>query len=893
MTRATARPAALARHETAGRLSAVRLGLRYSDDATAPREEDGSVGALSFAEGRLVPGSQRLGPFVLRLAADTAGDVLRFEVVARNEGPAPAYLESVVLGLRWSGPTAAGLRFLRHGWQSWSFTGSTALDADGAPAFPSGDWLRGFHHGVNRPPGDRAGWHESDLVTAVGVAPTGPCCVAGVLERGQATSLVYARRDGEDVRIEVELRLEVPIQPGEERTLEPVRFALGDEASRLLEEHAAAHGRESDARTAAPFQAGWCTWYHYFHDVTEEIFLRNLEALAALRAEIPIEVVQLDDGYQRAIGDWLETNEKFPRGIAPLAGAIRDAGFRPGIWTAPFCVAPESRLFSDHRDWLLRRGDELHRGLLHPMWSKEASIYVLDTSRDDVCAHLLRTFAALAGMGFGYLKLDFLYAAAMQARARDASVTRAARLRRGLDAVRAGAGEDAFLLGCGCPLGPAVGVVDGMRIGPDVAPYWHVDPGTAIPGIEATVPSTRNALRNVVNRAWMHRRLWLNDPDCLMARTRDTKLTQAEVKSLAASIAVTGGMVIFSDDVPDLSPEERARVRETVELAREVDAAAASGTARAVGLLSEEIAPIVAAGTGAGTLIALLNDAEEPRELELPFAELEKIATTAPEAEPPPLLGTAPARWDEAGLSARLGPHETSLVRLGRPPALAVFCDFDGTFAVQDVGATLARRYAGERREALWPRLSRGELEPWEYNLELLDGLALPEEELESFLQSVELSPGAAELVAWCEERGLPFRVLSDGFDRNLDRLQEIHGVRFEYDANGLRYEDGVWRISAGSPDAGCGCGTGVCKRARIRAFRAAHPGTVVVHVGNGRVSDLCAALAADVVFAKDTLADELRERGLGFEPFGDLREVLAGCERLLARLEPEAAAGQ
>ena len=92
----------------------------------------------------------------------------------------------------------------------------------------------------------------------------------------------------------------------------------------------------------------------------------------------------------------------------------------------------------------------------------------------------------------------------------------------------------------------------------------------------------------------------------------------------------------------------------------------------------------------------------------------------------------------------------------------------------------------------------------------------------------------------------VPFRVLSDGFDRNLDRLQQLHGVRFAYDANGLRYEDGVWRLTAHSPDPSCGCGTGTCKRARIAAFRAQHPGVPVVHIGNGRVSDICGAVAAD-----------------------------------------------
>jgi 2-hydroxy-3-keto-5-methylthiopentenyl-1-phosphate phosphatase len=60
-----------------------------------------------------------------------------------------------------------------------------------------------------------------------------------------------------------------------------------------------------------------------------------------------------------------------------------------------------------------------------------------------------------------------------------------------------------------------------------------------------------------------------------------------------------------------------------------------------------------------------------------------------------------------------------------------------------------------------------------------------------------------------------------------------------------------------------------------------------VVHVGNGRVSDLCGALAADRVFAKDTLADELGARGVGFEPFETLRDVVARLEAWWAEAAP------
>src|SRR5690606_10258523 len=97
---------------------------------------------------------------------------------------------------------------------------------------------------------------------------------------------------------------------------------------------------------------------------------------------------------------------------------------------------------------------------------------------------------------------------------------------------------------------------------------------------EATVPAGRNALRNTLARAWMHRRLWLNDPDCLMTRSRQSQLTRDEVRALAISIAVTGGMTILSDDVPGLGTDERALVRETVALAREVDESQQGGAAR-------------------------------------------------------------------------------------------------------------------------------------------------------------------------------------------------------------------------------------------------------------------------------------------------------------------------
>ena len=59
--------------------------------------------------------------------------------------------------------------------------------------------------------------------------------------------------------------------------------------------------------------------------------------------------------------------------------------------------------------------------------------------------------------------------------------------------------------------------------------------------------------------------------------------------------------------------------------------------------------------------------------------------------------------------------------------------------------------------------------------------------------------------------------------------------------------------------------------------------------MGNGRVSDTCGAVEADLAFAKDSLALELSERGVYFEPFETLHDVIPALE---ARIEGGAAPG-
>jgi alpha-galactosidase len=204
-------------------------------------------------------------------------------------------------------------------------------------------------------------------------------------------------------------------------------------------------------------------------------------------------------------------------------------------------------------------------------------MYSLDTTHPEVAAHLENVARELVGAGFGYLKLDFTFAPSVDGRWHDPSCTPAERVRAGFDAIRRGAG-DAFLLGCGVPLANVVGVVDGCRIGADVAPCWELDPADeVVAGYLDVQPATRSAFVATVARSFLHRRLWTNDPDCIMLRTSETDLAPEAAASWAQCVGLSGGSVVISDDLGLLGSEDRARFREVVALAAESDADARRG----------------------------------------------------------------------------------------------------------------------------------------------------------------------------------------------------------------------------------------------------------------------------------------------------------------------------
>jgi len=360
----------------------------------------------------------------------------------------------------------------------------------------------------------------------------------------------------------------------------------------------------------------------HFHAITEDALRSNLRALRDLRSEYPIEVVQLDDGYQAALGDWDRTNGKFPSGLKSLAASIREAGFIAGIWTAPFLAARDSQLMREHPDWFIKL-DQMNaqplRAAYNPNWtaSDDKYAYALDPGHPEFAEHLERLFRKLVGdFGYQYLKLDFLYAAAAEGIRHDRSLTRAQTLRRGLEAIRRGAGEHPFILGCGCPLGQAVGIVDGMRVGPDVAPFWGSNANAA------GEPGTALAIDAILARSFMHRRWWLNDPDCLMLRAKETQLSNDEREALAWTIAASGGMLLISDDMSLLDAESARLFQEVARIGAELDGASRAEPPLSVDMMNSSPVRILSKKKGDEMISLFLNTSDAPQRVEALNSEL-------------------------------------------------------------------------------------------------------------------------------------------------------------------------------------------------------------------------------------------------------------------------------
>lgn len=406
-----------------------------------------------------------------------------------------------------------------EGWQSWSPTNCYAVGQ--APHRPHSEVSRLMNYRSDKP--SAPPWcYQGEGLLAVLPAAGRPVHVFASPWGADPIASIRAVFSDTAVVITADGPVSEEIHPSADPRADgraAIAAALGQWADRWVAGH---RGALREAPTA------WCSWYHYRAAVTEADIDENLAAIDELA--LPIDVVQIDDGYQAGVGDWLRLSPRFTS-LAKLADRIRDRGYRAGIWLAPFLVGADSRLAAEHPDWLVPAANAGYH------WAQE--LYGLDTANPAAQAYLHEVFATLSGMGFDYFKLDFCYAGALPGPRHDRSTAQRC-YRSGLGLIREAVGPAAYLLGCGAPILPSVGLFDAMRVSPDTSSLRDISS-------DLGQPSQQSAMVTGAARAWQHGRFWVNDPDCIMAAPEVVDRAQ-----WAAHIARYGGLRASSDRLRNL-----------------------------------------------------------------------------------------------------------------------------------------------------------------------------------------------------------------------------------------------------------------------------------------------------------------------------------------------------
>ncbi|TFH32445.1 MAG: alpha-galactosidase, partial [Anaerolineales bacterium] len=382
------------------------------------------------------------------------------------------------------------------GWQSWSY-GGWVMAEDRVPRSRLGPLTLPIIYDQARNPPRTQGHFRSEMFAAVLDTQTRANLTCGFLSQRQSFGSVDVRIHGDARALSVTMDLDgLKLDPNAEFHSDWACLQLGDHGVEGLEDYAALVGSFNQARVAEKASVGWCSWYGYGQAITEAEITANVEAASAVFDQTPSRVIQIDDGFQTEIGDWLSIGPAFPSGMRQVANTIKHAGYEAGIWLAPFIALSRSRVVKNHPDWILRSkwGMPANTGFV---WNQFGRAF--DPTHPGFLEYLQQVVAtATADWGYAYLKLDFLYAGALAGIRHDPGYTRAQAFYKALRLIRETVGGSVTLVGCGCPLGAGIGIFDRMRIGPDVAAHWKpsIPPMTRLLSKEPTLPGAVNAIRN-------------------------------------------------------------------------------------------------------------------------------------------------------------------------------------------------------------------------------------------------------------------------------------------------------------------------------------------------------------------------------------------------------------
>lgn len=212
---------------------------------------------------------------------------------------------------------------------------------------------------------------------------------------------------------------------------------------------------------------------------------------------------------------------------------------------------------------------------------------------------------------------------------------------------------------------------------------------------------------------------------------------------------------------------------------------------------------------------------------------------------------------------------------------MQVFCDFDGTISKEDVTDLVLDRFAAPEWREIEDQWTGGKITSAQCMQRQVRLIQAKREELDAFLDTIEIDSAFAAFKAFCEAMGLRLTIVSDGVDHFIKRVLAKHGLAdIPVVANRLVISPGasgpgfdlVFPLKSGT----CSAGSGVCKCGVVR------PCGDHIYVGDGR-SDFCVSHDVTLLFAKSKLADYCDAHRVPFIPYDTFADIQASVTDILA----------
>jgi hypothetical protein len=321
-----------------------------------------------------------------------------------------------------------------------------------------------------------------------------------------------------------------------------------------------------DRKRCPKTPTGWMSWNTYFDKATAEDNLAEAKIGQKYLQPFGCEFWSIESWQGNSphlpVRDFynmnLEVDEnKFPKGMKQLADDIRELGFRPGLWMAPFGTGNET-FYNGHKNWFLH---DLN-GKPISSWNGR---YTLDPTVPEALEHLKKIFdTASHDWGYEFFKIDGMsgrshgYCAHLYERPEIKACFYNPDCPNPFElcikAFREGIGNDRVFLACqGHSTGPEPLYADASRIGADIVhPNEPVKWGNVL-----------NQGRCTINQVFTHNIVMIADPDTLLVH--DLPLEEARVS--ATIVALPGQMTFFGDKLAGLSDSQMKILQQTLPVA--------------------------------------------------------------------------------------------------------------------------------------------------------------------------------------------------------------------------------------------------------------------------------------------------------------------------------------